>query len=220
MSRSGELRARSAWVLAGGGLLLAYALPELGLGGRIVAGQGVIPTLLRESLWWLYAALLLGYVLRLERRPLSSIGFRRPTWKTVVYGLLAAVVMVATVVLSYNVIFPLLGLQMNQGAVEKITNNPKWVQVLIFARAAVVEEILYRGYPMERIEELTGSKWAAMLVAAAVFTLVHLAGWGGAQLIVVGFGAVILGLLYLWRRDLICNMIAHFVVDLVSFAAA
>jgi membrane protease YdiL (CAAX protease family) len=36
-------------------------------------------------------------------------------------------------------------------------------------------------------------------------------------MVVVGFGAVILGLLYLWRRDLICNMIAHFLVDLAGF---
>ncbi|HEV8503281.1 MAG TPA: CPBP family intramembrane glutamic endopeptidase [Casimicrobiaceae bacterium] len=127
--------------------------------------------------------------------------------------------MIATVVLSYNVIFPLFGLQMNRAAVEKITQHPHWIQMLIFARAAVGEEILYRGYPLERIQQLTGSKWIAFAVSVAVFTFAHLAGWGAAQLIVVSFGAVILALLYLWRRDLLCNMVAHFLVDAVSFAA-
>ncbi len=219
MNANTQETARRAWLLVAGGLLIAYALPELNLGARLVSGDGDGAALLREACWWVYAALLVAYVLRVEHRPLASIGLRRPGWKTVVYGVLAAVVMIATVVLSYNVIFPLLGLQMNHAATARITRHPQWLQMLIFARAAVVEEILYRGYPIERIQQLTGSKWIAFAVSVVVFTLAHLAGWGGAQLIVAGFGAVILGLLYLWRRDLPCNMIAHFLVDAVSFAS-
>ena len=134
-------------------------------------------------------------------------------------------VLIATVVLSYNVIFPLLGLQMNQAATARITRHPQWLQMLIFARAAVVEEILYRGYRV-RQRGRTGQRRHIGLLqldrhrpGGAAVTLAHLAGWGGAQLIVVGFGAVILGLLYLWRRDLPCNMLAHFLVDAVSFAS-
>ncbi|MEO6748647.1 MAG: CPBP family intramembrane glutamic endopeptidase [Casimicrobiaceae bacterium] len=209
---------RAAWMQVCGGLTIAWILPELDLGRWAGTGNGDAATLLREACWWVYAAVLVAYVLRVERKPLASIGMRRPNWKTPVFGVLAAIVMIATVVLSYNVIFPLLGLQMNRTAVDKITHHPQWVQLLIFARAAVVEEILYRGYPIERIQQLTGSKWIAFVVSAVVFILAHLAGWGGAQLIVVTFGAVILGLLYLWRRDLVCNMVAHFLVDAVSFA--
>src|SRR5258708_16510133 len=109
---------------------------------------------------------------------------------------------------------------MNQEAVGEITRNPLWVQMLIFSRAAVVEEILYRGYPLERVQELTGYRSLALAVSVVVFVLGHVAYWGGAQLIVAAFGAGILALLYLWRRDLICNMIAHFLVDLVGFLAA
>jgi membrane protease YdiL (CAAX protease family) len=208
------------WLSACVGLLIAFGLPELELGRLIAPGQGIAASLAREAVWWAIAATLVAYVLLVERRSLSSIGFRRPTPKTVLFGVLAAVLLFATVVFSYSVLFPLLGLKMNQEAVAQITRNPLWVQVSIFIRAAVVEEILYRGYPIERVEELTGYKWLAFLVSVLVFILAHVAYWGGAQLIVVGFGAVILALLYLWRRDLICNMIAHFLVDLVGFLAA
>lgn len=208
------------WILVGVGLAIAFGVPELNLGHRLAAGESIGAKLAREGVWWAIAAVMIAYVLLVERRPLSSIGLRRPGGKTVLFGFLGAVVMFATVVLSYSVIFPLLGLKMNQEAVNQITHNPLWLQGLIFSRAAVTEEILYRGYPMERVQELTGSKWLAFLVAALVFTLAHIASWGGAQLIVVGFGAVVLGLLYLWRRDLVCNMIAHFLVDLAGFLAA
>lgn len=208
------------WILTCLGLAIAFGAPELNLGHRLAPGSSVGAGLVREGAWWAIAAVIIAYVSLVERRPLSSIGLRRPGGKTLLFGFVGAVVMFATVVLSYSVIFPLLGLKMNQEAVSQITRNPLWLQVLIFSRAAVTEEILYRGYPMERVQELTGSKWLAFLVAAIVFTLAHITYWGGAQLIVVGFGAVILGLLYLWRRDLICNMIAHFLVDLAGFLAA
>jgi membrane protease YdiL (CAAX protease family) len=222
MNASNQKQKGTVWILVGVGLglAIAFGVPELNPGHRLAPGADIGAGLAREGVWWAIAAVMIGYVLLVERRPLGSIGLHRPDGKTVLFGLVGAVIMFATVVLSYSVIFPLLGLKMNQEAVSQITRNPLWLQVLIFCRAAFVEEILYRGYPMERVQELTGSKWLAFLVAALVFTLSHLSSWGGAQLIVVGFGAVCLGLLYLWRRDLICNMIAHFLVDLAGFLAA
>ena len=211
---------RRSWFWICLGLALAFGLPELHLGRRLAPGNDLAAASVQEGVFWIIGLTMIVYVIAVERRPLSSIGFRRPGWRTFVYGLLGAIVMFASVVLSYSVIFPLLGLQMNQQAVAAITTRPLWFQILIFLRAGVVEEILYRGYPIERVEELSGSKWIAALVSIVVFTLVHLSGWGGAQLIVVGSGAVILALLYLWRRDLVCNMFAHFLVDLAGFLAA
>lgn len=209
-----------SWLVICVGLLIAFGLPELNLGHRLAPGASIGASLAREAVWWAIATVMIAYVLLVERRSLFSIGLRRPGGRTVLFGFIGALVMFASVILSYSLLFPLLGLKMNQEAVSQITRNPLWLQVMIFGRAAVAEEILYRGYPMERVQDLTGSKWLAFLVAALIFTLAHISYWGGAQLIVVGFGAVILGLLYLWRRDLICNMIAHFLVDLAGFLAA
>ena len=210
----------NVWLLTGVGLLIAFGTPELNFGRLIAPGESITASVAREAVWWAIAAVVIAYVKLIERRPLSSIGLRRPDGKTLWVAILAAVLMFATVVLSYSVIFPLLGLKMNQEAVRQITRNPLWLQILIFIRAAVVEEILYRGYPIERVQALTGSRSIALLISVIVFMLAHIAYWGVAQLIVVGFGGLILGLLYLWRRDLVCNMIAHFLVDLAGFLAA
>ncbi len=211
---------RRKWFLVSIGLVLAFGLPELHLGQRLAPGDDLRSNAVAEVLFWFIGLTIIGYVVLVERRPLSSIGLWRPGWRTFVYGLLGAIAMFASVILSYAVLFPLLGLKMNQEAVEHITRNPFWFQILMFLRAGVVEEVLYRGYPIERVQELTGNKWVAALLSVVVFTAVHLSGWGGAQLVVVALGAIILALLYLWRRDLVCNMIAHFLVDLGGFLAA
>lgn len=211
---------RRSWFWICLGLASAFGLPELHLGRFLAPGQDLLSKGVGELIFWLIGLAIVGYVIAVERRPVSSIGLRQPDWKTFVYGLLGAIVMFASVILSFSLIFPLLGLKMNQQAMEQITSTPLWFQTLIFLRAGVVEEILYRGYAIERLQELTGSKWIAALLSIVIFTWAHLAGWGGAQLIVVALGTIILALLYLWRRDLICNMLAHFLVDLAGFLAA
>lgn len=212
--------AAPSWPVVGVGLLIALGLPQWGLGNRLAPGEGLGAVLGRELVWWAVAGLLLLYVRRVERLPLSSVGIRRPTRGTLGYGLLLTVVLMASVMFSFAVLFPLLGLKLNQSAVAQITRLPFGVRCLLFLRAAVVEEILYRGYPIERLEKRTGSTALAFVVSVGVFTYVHLAGWGGAQLIVVGFGAVILAGWYVWRRDLLSNMLAHFLVDLIGFVLA
>jgi membrane protease YdiL (CAAX protease family) len=95
--------------------------------------------------------------------------------------------------------------------------SPFWYRFILVTRAAVAEETLFRGYPIERLEELTGSRLIAAVISWAAFTIVHLAAWGWPQLIVAGFGGVILTVLYLWRRNLYSNIIAHWIADGAGF---
>jgi uncharacterized protein len=83
----------------------------------------------------------------------------------------------------------------------------------------VSEEILFRGYPIERLEELTGSRAAAGALTCAVFTLDHIGFWGWHHIFIAGSAGALLTLLYLWRRNIWLNMIAHFVVDAAAFLA-
>jgi membrane protease YdiL (CAAX protease family) len=202
------------------GLLLAFGLPALPLGSWLAPGDGLGPRLAREGLWWGIGALVIAWVLLCERLPLSSMGLRRPTWKSIAWAVAAAILMMASVMLSYAIVFPALGLHMNMAAVASITHVPLWLQTATMARAGMVEEILFRGYAIERIEALTGSKWLAGAISGLIFVAVHLSGWGAAQLIVVAFGAAILTCLYLYRRDLASNMLAHFLADFVGFMLA
>ncbi|HEY4114741.1 MAG TPA: type II CAAX endopeptidase family protein [Rhizomicrobium sp.] len=199
------------------GLLLSLVpatFAPVGAWGRELSGFPLIGT---ELLWWVLVAATLLYVAFVERRPFSSIGFRRPRILDIVVAVITGVLMVVGIVLIYFHLFPALGLHMNDGEMGKLMNTPYWYRVLLVTRAAVAEETLFRGYPLERLQEWTGSRWLAAIVTWAAFTYAHLSGWGAAQLIVAGFGGVLLTALYVWRRNLWANMLAHWIADGAGF---
>jgi len=160
---------------------------------------------------------LYGYVLMVERRSLSSIGFRRPGWLDLLLAFITGVFMVAGIIFIYNVLFPLLHLKMNASEMSSILNTPFWYRFLLVTRAAVAEETLFRGYPIERIREWSGSRMLAGLITWAAFTYAHLGGWGWPQLIVAGFGGLLLTVLFLWRRNLWANVLTHWLADGAGF---
>ena len=206
--------------LAAVGLLIALVVPQLPFRAWLELGQGPADRIAVELIWWTLASSILAWVALVERRPLTTIGLRLPTWSTLGWAVAATIVMMVTVMLSYALILPALGLKMNQATTSTVTTLPVIMMVAVCVRAGVVEEILFRGYAIERLQELTGSKWIAALVPALFFIVGHYASWGGGQLIVATFGAIILTLLYLWKRDLICCMIAHTATDLIGFTLA
>jgi uncharacterized protein len=198
-------------------LLIAFNVPFTDLVAR---GTSFTATLGREASYWLVTAFILVYVRFIERRPLASIGLRMPTWKSLVWGALAAFVAIAGMAGIYLVLFPMLHLSENGAAMASIAHLAPWLNALIIARAAVFEEIFYRGFTIERITELTHLRWLAAVVSLATFTYAHLSYWGWSHLIVAGFGGIVLTSLYLWRRDLVSNMIAHFLTDYIGFLLA
>jgi|HubBroStandDraft_4_1064222.scaffolds.fasta_scaffold251069_2 membrane protease YdiL (CAAX protease family) len=195
------------------GLLLALGVPLLPLGawGERLSLFG--PLVGHETLWWLAAAVMLFCVLRVERRPLSSIGLRRLGLRDILIGVLAGILMFVGAKVINSEIFLRFHLQANMHEAYRIAAAPFWYRFILVLRAAVVEEILFRGYAIERLQELTGSILSAAVISWLTFTVTHLNSWGWAFLIYAGFHGVILTLLYVWRRNLSSNIIAHWVVD-------
>ena len=195
-------------------LIVVLALP---LPGWLVHGEGLAAEGMRELVFWALTLALLAYILLIERRPLSSIGLKPPNWKTIVFGVLGASVMVGGMAFIYLVVFPALGFSANEAGTGTITAFPFWFRVLIIVRAAVFEEIYFRGFMIERLTNILGSRWGAAAISLVVFTAEHLSYWGWAHLIVAGFGGIVLTGLYLWRRDLGGNMVAHLLTDAIGF---
>jgi uncharacterized protein len=208
---------RMAW-LAIAGLVLAWGLPQSGIGGRLFAGDVLGLRLAREAVWWAFAAIILVWVVRVERLPLSSIELKRPTFGTIGWGL-GFFVLMTSVMLSFAVIILALGMHQDMATTRSFIAVPLWLQCATMIRTGVCEEILYRGYPVERIGGLTGRRWIGALVALAAFVAAHI-GWGLSQFVVVAFGGVLLTILYLWKGDLPACMIAHALTHLVGFALA
>ncbi len=200
-------------------LLIVFQLPIV---GWLVPGKSFGAQMGGEAIFWAMALVVLSYVVLGERRPLSSIGLKRPTWKTLALGLSAGLLLIAGAGVCYLLVFPALGIDLGRaaGGMAAVQSTPLWFWILLVSRAAVFEEIFYRGFAIERLSEITGMRSLAALLSLAAFTLAHLGYWGWAPLIVVALQGGILTGLYLLRRDLASNMLAHFVFDAAAFLSA
>ena len=82
-------------------------------------------------------------------------------------------------------------------------------------RAGVVEELFYRAYAIERLQVLGLNRYLRAAIPLAIFAAAHWTGGWANIVIALALGAI-LSASYPWRRDLVANMIGHFLVDFVS----
>jgi uncharacterized protein len=199
-----------------GGLLIALVLPFCHLGDLGKAYSGLGPLWGGEVLWWALFAALLLYVLLIERRALSSVGFRRPGVMDIVSAFIAAIAALLGIGLIISLVLPAMHLSVTH-QLNSLLQAPFLFRVCAVTRAAFVEELAFRGYGFERISELTGSSLLGALVTAVLFTLAHLSGGGWGQVVIAAWGAIMLTLLYAWRRSLWTNIIGHWLTDGTAF---
>lgn len=166
------------------------------------------------GMWWLLFALIVSWVYFVEKRNIASFGWKGCSTKTVLGGVgLGLLLFVLFGVL--NVAIRAIGLELNQETAALFASQPWPVLLLVVIRAAVVEEVLYRGYCFERLFELTGSKLLAGLVPLIVFTLAHL-GWGVGHLLFVFLAGGLFAIIYAMKRNLALLIVAHFTVDALA----
>lgn len=171
--------------------------------------------LLREvGIWFLLLFSLISWIYFVEKRTIASIGWKKITAKTVFVGIGLGLVAFILFGIS-NVVIQALGLELSQETGELFASQPFLVLMFIALRAAVVEEVLFRGYAFERINELIKSKWIAALVPVIIFMLLHLS-WGIGHLIFVFFVGGLFMLIYISKRNLGMVMIAHFIIDFIA----
>lgn len=200
------------WTFAGLAISL-LGIPAIVTAQRLLAPDptasgGIV---IRELAILAVTAFLLWIVVARERLPLSSVGLRFDrVGRSIGWGFGLAVVafiILAAVLVGYSS----LGIHYGEGTAISRALPVTFLAVL---RAGISEEVLYRGFALERLQSLTGSKW----IAAGV-TLVLFAGFHYRQGMAGVFIAFVIGALftafYLWKRDLLANIVGHFLVDFV-----
>jgi membrane protease YdiL (CAAX protease family) len=158
-----------------------------------------------ELIWWAVVVAVLAYVRFAERRPVTSLGLRAPSLPDVLWAATVGVVSIAGVAGIFFGLLPLLHLSEAQ-PLGRLLATPLWWRLIAAVRAAVAEEVLFRGYALERLADLTGSLHIAAVISWLVFTVEHVGPWGWGHLLIAGFGGLTLTLLYVWRRNLWANI--------------
>ncbi len=85
------------------------------------------------------------------------------------------------------------------------------------AVVAVYEEVLFRGFLLTRLRALIGSwKWA-VIAASLIFALLHAYEGLFAMTLITGL-ALLLSLLFIWRRTLTAPVVVHFLFNSIQLA--
>ena len=192
------------------GVVIAFTLRAAGT----LESQGV--RILLVIGWdWVIAIAVVMFVLRVEKRPLSSIGFRWPRWTyiatTPLWWFLGAVMTAALVI-------PLRD-HLDTGPAEAITALPLVARIAIVFTAPITEEIFFRGYVVERVGELTRRLWVAGVLSTLVFAALHIPYYGVLPGLVRIPLSALLTIRYIRSRSLGPPIALHFLIDLpLAFA--
>lgn len=175
----------------------------------------------------LYILAFASAALWIRRARWRDLGFRvPPNWRRMILvGIAAGVAMSALELLvTQPLLVRLTGQWPDLSVFEDLTGNLKLLALLILLAwtvAAVGEELVYRAWLLNRLNDLFGkrqfSTLAALLAMTVIFAFAH--GYQGITGVAENaIAAVLLGLLYLsTNRNLIAPMIAHGIVDTIDF---
>lgn len=195
------------------GVAIAFVVP---------IGSGLILHLLRPHLSfavgfalllaseWLTTLMVLARVLVREHRPLRSIGLCRPTWREIARALVFWLLGLVAFALTLPVIA---ALGLSTGQARTLAALPLGLRLAIPLTAGFCEEVIFRGYAIERLTLLTGHRWGAAALSLVAFTAFHLAGFGLGGALQIGGWAVVVTLLYLWKRNLPACILMHILND-------
>jgi membrane protease YdiL (CAAX protease family) len=88
------------------------------------------------------------------------------------------------------------------------------LRIALVLTAGIAEEFIYRGFAIEELGEVLGSRWAAALASWVCFTIAHGGRYGfSPALLLPGAAGAMLTILYLWRHNLLACMLMHIIID-------
>lgn len=204
--------ANRAWTYAGLAIAL-FGAPAVvilfKLAGFTRADFGA--TVVRELIILALVAILFWIIRKRENLPLSSIGLRRQRIGSALLWSLAVMLLFGVGIAACLVVFSFVGLSYGSSSGPAV---PLGVSLLLYARAGLAEEVFYRGYAIERIEALTGSRAIAAAIPLLIFAGGHFSQGIAGILLTFVLGAIATAI-YVWKRNLLILIVAHFMVDFI-----
>lgn len=207
---------------------VGLAIPLIGLPvWNLIAGSFLRPVMERNNITFLSTLITVGMALGVvavvlwwEKKPLSALGIHRQTPRSIIFALSASIIIaIAGTLISLGLI-KALNIPMPELVTEKIKAFPVWLALWIVLSSSIAEEFLYRGFVLERIGQVCGNIWIGGLITLVWFTAMHLPlGWLYTLTIVLPT-SILITILYIWRRDLIANIMVHLVFNAPIAAAA
>lgn len=211
MPQSSGAQARSRYALVGLAATCLVAAVVTTLASAPLASRlGPVGTYVALASMWVIAILAAIGWCRLA--PAETLGLKRLSFRDTMLALAAGVGLAIAVPLLSVGAAGIGGYE--TGTVETAAQFDVGIAVVGVLTAAVTEEVVYRAVAMGALTALRAPTVLVLLVPALLFALTHWV-WGLPHTVFVVFPlSVALGALYLWRRSLAVNIVAHLVADL------
>jgi len=205
------------------GLVVALLLTTLfwwpAIASRLLPSNLIWRNVAAQAADWVFALILIAIVVFWERRPLSSLGFKPLKWSNFCTGLGLGGFFMAGIILWRFAISPLLP---DLGPAEGGSDGSAlpghfffWYAPFALVTASFCEEVIYRGYAMERLLSVTKRPWVAVLVTHVAFVLYHMKD-GPNSVAMLSLLALLFPLYYIRFRDLTVMIVGHGFIDLMA----
>ena len=185
--------------------------------GRLLGpSERLTAQVLAQLVLWALLGIIVAFVIFWEKQTLASMGLRPFRWASVGWGLILAAATMYVIMPVLAGALRVAGIPGFEAGIAKILVFPVWLRIFAVLTAGIVEDALFLGYAFTRLVPLTGSYWIAGGISVIVSSLLHLPHWGAGPVLAYLVAGAVGTAFFVWRRDLLANMIAHVTVDAVA----
>lgn len=186
-------------------------------GVRLAARPGSLKTLLIcQAMLMSLVGVIILIVLVVEDRSLSSLGLHKPDADTFLWALGMSGFLIGVLGPILLRLPAWLGLPGFERTLVDLSRLPVGYLALAVIVGGIGEEILYRGYALERLSALLGNAWLAGALVVALFAAAHGPLWGVGPALTTMLSGAVLTVFFLWHGDLVANILAHVATDFVG----
>lgn len=216
-----ELRRQKACIV--GGIIFALVGVQLlwwpAIADLWLPADLITRNLASQAMDWACALFLVFLVTICERERMRSLGFRRLDVETFAAGMgLGAFFMIGSILLL--LVWKAVWQEQATSAEGADPSNLPfyfvyWYPLLALATAAIAEEIIFRGYALERLLRLNVNPVLAIIMVQFAFSLYHVKD-GPLAMVTAALVGALFSIYYARYRNLTMTIVAHALVDALA----
>ncbi len=179
--------------------------------------------IISRLLQWLCLFILFAYIRNIEHQKLL---LWRPKKTSIIFYIVSfflLIISIFAVIIILKKIESLYGLNENSERLKTLLdifrNNTPLLIFTVFT-AAVIEELLFRGYLIPRLQLLFKNAYVPIIISSILFGLVHVGFHNISQMINTGFIGLILAIHFSKYRNIYILIVVHFAIDIIGVYTA
>lgn len=188
--------------------------------GLLHLDSSIISTWINEIKFWVFLGLFFLIALKIEKTKFLLWQETKRKWYFYPISIIFIFVSAVVVAITVPIIFKFFNISMKQDVLETVSNHycSSFI-LLVFGclTAGVVEELVFRGYLMPRLEIIAKKGWLVILLSSLIFGIAHIGNLSIVGLVVPTFIGLIFSFHYYKYRNVVVLIIAHFLIDFASF---